>query len=150
MRSATAATMIEPTRSVMIPYQSCQKLAVIQFVPKRNEVIARYAGTGSFGFQARSRSETLGSWFRYRRVVLFHCSKDSWVFGFVNCGGFERRLSIFAFIPSAIFGNFSSAERSADISAAGSTGEAAPDSPSACETAAGAPAAINASRNATA
>ena len=38
--SATSATMIEPTSNGMIPYQSCQKLAVIQFVPKRNDVIA--------------------------------------------------------------------------------------------------------------
>ena len=47
MASATIETMIEPTSSGMIPYQSCQKLAVIQSRPNRNEVTARYAGTGA-------------------------------------------------------------------------------------------------------
>ena len=43
---------MEPTNNGIMPYQSCQKLAVVQLVPKRKEVMARYAGTGLFGSHA--------------------------------------------------------------------------------------------------
>ena len=59
--SATNETMIEPTSSGRMPYQSCQKLAVIQSRPKRNELIERYHGTGSSGDHVRNFSAAGGS-----------------------------------------------------------------------------------------
>ena len=44
-----------------MPYQSCQKLAVIHSVPNRNDVTARYAGIGLCASQARSCAEASGS-----------------------------------------------------------------------------------------
>ena len=43
----------------MIPYQSCQKLAVTHSRPKRKELIERYHGIGKSGDQVRNFSERL-------------------------------------------------------------------------------------------
>ena len=59
--SATNETMIEPTRSGRMPYQSCQKLAVIQLRPKRKALIERYHGTGSSADHVRNFSAAGGS-----------------------------------------------------------------------------------------
>ena len=56
MTSATAETMIEPTNKGWMPYQSCQKLAVIQSCPKRKALMPRYHGTGRAGSQFTSCS----------------------------------------------------------------------------------------------
>src|SRR4029453_5386109 len=149
--SATPATMIEPTSNGIIPYQSCQKLAVIQFVPKRKEVIVRAAGTGSSGFQARSFCAVAGNCARYFLVFSFQFSNASFAFGSFKAGGAASKLSIFPFIVLAIGGNFSSAPRKVVIAIFGSTGAEADDSPSvADETATGVPPAINDSRSASA
>src|ERR1700682_4372054 len=75
IKSATMETMIDPTSSGTIPYQSCQKLAVTHSRPKRNELIERYQGMDASGDQFRSFSDAAGSPARYSRVRVFHCSK---------------------------------------------------------------------------
>ena len=96
-----------------MPYQSCQKLAVIHCVPNRNEVMARYAGTGLFGSHARSSSTTAGSCFRYSSTSAFHFAKALRALAFVNAGDPASSSFICAFIESEICANLSVAERSA-------------------------------------
>src|SRR3954452_19713703 len=76
IKRATIETMTEPTRSGTIPYQSCQKLAVTQSRPKRNELMERYHGIGVSADQVRNFSDAAGSAARYSRAALFHCSND--------------------------------------------------------------------------
>src|SRR5882757_7576074 len=91
---ATNATMIEPTSKGRMPYQSCQKLAVTQFGPKRNDVIARYAGTGVCGSQARRRCRVPGNPAKYSRTLDFHCANDLRAFASASAGGETRSWSI--------------------------------------------------------
>src|SRR5262245_66267769 len=99
----------------MMPYQSCQKLAVIHCVPNRNEVMARYAGTGLFGSHARSFSTAAGSCFRYVSTSAFHFAKALRALAVDNAGGPASSLFICAFIESAICANLSVAVRSVAI-----------------------------------
>src|SRR4030095_13887925 len=84
--SATIETISEPTNNGMMPYQSCQKLAVIHCVPNRNEVMARYAGTGLFGSHARSFSVTAGGCLRYPSTSAFQFAKALRAWAVVNAG----------------------------------------------------------------
>src|SRR5262245_457847 len=99
----------------MMPYQSCQKLAVIHWVPNRKEVMARYAGTGLFGSHVRRFSTTAGSCFRYSSTSAFHFANVLRALAVVNAGGAVSSLLTCAFIESAICANLSVAERSAAI-----------------------------------
>src|ERR1700682_2303905 len=92
MIKATIETMIEPTSNGTIPYQSCQKLAVIHSRPKRKELIDRYHGIGASGDQVRSFSEAAGNPARYSRVRVFHCSKAFCCAGSGREGASARRL----------------------------------------------------------
>src|SRR5450631_3276967 len=92
MINATIETRIDPTSKGMIPYQSCQKLAVTQSRPKRNELIERYHGIGASGDQVRSFSEAAGNPARYWRVRVFHCSKAFCSPGSGKGGAWARRL----------------------------------------------------------
>src|SRR6185437_11517363 len=124
--SATIETISEPTNNGMMPYQSCQKLAVIHCVPNRKEVIARYAGTGLFGSHARSFSTTAGSCFAYCSTSAFHFVKAFRDLALVNAGDTASSSFIWGFIESAICANLSVAERSAaNCSAALPAGAAA-------------------------
>src|SRR5437588_430019 len=90
--NATIETRTDPTRRGMIPYQSCQKLAVTHSRPKRNELIERYQGIGASGVQVRSFSEAAGRPARYSRVRVFHCSKALCPAGSGSGGAWARRL----------------------------------------------------------
>src|ERR1700730_4764082 len=89
--NATIETRTEPTSRGMIPYQSCQKLAVTHSRPKRNELIERYHGIDASGVQVRSFSEAAGRPARYLRVRVFHCSKAFCPTASGNGGASARR-----------------------------------------------------------
>src|ERR1044072_9898850 len=89
--SATIETRIDPTSRGMIPYQSCQKLAVTHSRPKRKELIERYHGMGASGDQVRRCSEAAGKPARYWRVRGFHCSKAFCPAGSGNAGAWASR-----------------------------------------------------------
>src|ERR1700730_6744864 len=92
MTSATIETRIDPTSNGMIPYQSCQKLAVTHSRPKRKELIERYHGIGESGDQVRNFSEAAGNPARYSRVRVFHCSNAFCPAGSGNDVACARRL----------------------------------------------------------
>src|SRR6516162_421321 len=116
--SATIETISEPTNNGMMPYQSCQKLAVIHCVPNRKEVTARYAGTGLLESHERSFSTDVGSWLRYSSTSVFHFAKAFRALELVNAGDDVISSFICAFIASAICWNSPVAERSLAICSA--------------------------------
>src|SRR5437762_13919099 len=89
--NATSETRIDPTSKGIIPYQSCQKLAVTQSRPKRKELIERYHGISASGDQVRNFSEAAGNPARYCRARVFHCSKAFCPAGSGNSGARASR-----------------------------------------------------------
>src|SRR5262249_57635010 len=111
MKSGRVESKREATNNRMMPYQSCQKLAVIHCVSNRNEVIARYTGTGWFGSHARSFSTTAGSCLRYASTSVLQLAKALRALALVNDRGATSSWFICAVIESAICANLSVAER---------------------------------------
>src|SRR6266404_8398866 len=84
--NATSETRTDPTSNGIIPYQSCQKLAVTHSRPKRKELIARYHGIEASGDQVRSFSDAAGNLARYSRVRVCHFSNAFCTAGSGNGG----------------------------------------------------------------